>query len=384
MSTTLIAVNGFDIIGGVSSSCRDFFNCIFFFKNEEVVEIKPCFYNIIVWLIYLIVLLILISYFYTLYVNCIQIFEPSTIRKYHIKTKRYFHLFRSVGIPAFILLSIILFFGIAVVVFNNKCIFLRESIFIPKDIEAWADFATCMTLPFALISFFYVYRTFQSQALAARRASFDTTFTQMFAQHNTLREKVVQHKLLMSHSGCSISVDLFSFFRANAISNIDTRGSSFNISVFYRDIINSYNLNGTIDLKNYCKYIFHEVQMVVINEYLNDNVKRRYIRLIQGQMNNDELFCYLINQIEYISRKSHEQIRRRRIWRRSGTNENLRLWRERRVSYINSIEYAEQLRSYDFFRDLCEDNFYRGYISALNNIYWVELNYLINSDWIKN
>lgn len=172
----------------------------------------------------------------------------------------------------------------------------------------------------------------------------------------------------MSHSGCSISVDLFSFFRANAISNIDIRGSSFNISVFYRDIINSYNLDGTIDLKNYCKYIFHEVQMVVINEYLNDNVKRRYIRLIQGQMNNDELFCYLINQIEYISRNLLEHIV-------SGTNE---------IRYINTIEYARQLRSYGFFRDLCEDNFYRGYISTLNNIYRFELDCLINSDWINN
>lgn len=364
MSTTLIAVNGFDIIWGVSSSCRDFFNCIFFFKNEEVVEIKPCFYNIIVWLICLIVLLILISYFYTLYVNCIQIFEPSTIRNYHIKTKRYFHLFRSVGIPAFILLSIILFFGIAVVVFNNKCIFLRESIFIPKDIEAWADFATCMTLPFALISFFYVYRTFQSQVLAARRASFDTTFTQMFALHNTLREKVVQHDLPIP---CK-SIDFFSFFRAISFIYIRSYGGCLNIPAFYRNVIDRYNLYGTIDFKNYCKYIYHEVQMVAINEYLNDNVKRRYIRLIQGQMNNDELFCYLINQIEYISRNLLEH-------RVSGTNE---------IRYINSIEYARQLRSYGFFRDLCEDNFYRGYISTLNNIYRFELDCLINSDWINN
>lgn len=339
--------------------------------------INPTFYNLLLWLIYASLLFIIVSYFITLCINIILHRTSFRIRECYIICKQTIHFFRSFFIPFAIFLSIIFFFFLVSDVFNKGGIYLGELTTIPKDIEAWADFATCMTLPLALISFFYIYRTFQSQALAARRASFDTTFTQMFAQHNTLREKVVQHKLLMSHCGCSITVDLFSFFRANAISNIASRGSNFNISVFYRDIINRYNLDGTIDLKNYCKYIFHEVQMVAINEYLNYNVKRRYIGLIQGQMNNDELFCYLINQIEYISRKFQEHSV-------SGTIENLELRKERRKSYINSIKYAEQLRYYGFFKDLCEDSFYRDYISALNNIYSDELKSLINSDWIKN
>lgn len=32
---------------------------------------------------------------------------------------------------------------------------------------------------------------------------------------------------------------------------------------------------------------------------MNDADQRQYVGLIEGQMNNDELFCYLVNQLEY-------------------------------------------------------------------------------------
>lgn len=32
--------------------------------------------------------------------------------------------------------------------------------------------------------------------------------------------------------------------------------------------------------------------------FLADSIKE-YVRLIEGQMNNDELFCYFINQLDY-------------------------------------------------------------------------------------
>lgn len=35
---------------------------------------------------------------------------------------------------------------------------------------------------------------FMGQVNASRRASFDATFTQIFAQHNTLRARVISHK----------------------------------------------------------------------------------------------------------------------------------------------------------------------------------------------
>lgn len=344
MSTTFIIGNVFDLIGVCKTSCLEFFDYIFFLKNDDVHINFSC-YNVLLSFIYLFICFIIVSYICTLYVNFIQIYKPDKIKKYHIKYKRFFHLVRATCIPISILLSIILIFLIAIDVFNNGHIFGENSISISKDIEAWADFATCMTLPIALISFFYIYRTFQSQTLAARRSSFDTTFTQMFAQHNVLREKISSHNFLLKWK----YVNLFSYFRYVVFNN-----KNKNVKELYRNFIFQYDLQGAVDFKNYFKYIYHEVQMVAINEYLNKNVKRRYIKLIQGQMNNDELFCYLINQIEYLSRINDER----------------------------SIEYALKLKEYDFFEDLCKDCNYKEHIIAIqeNNF---ELNNLIKCEWIK-
>lgn len=55
--------------------------------------------------------------------------------------------------------------------------------------EDWGGFATCVTAIFALVSVFLAFKAFSSQTLAAKRASFDATFTQIFAQHSILYKK---------------------------------------------------------------------------------------------------------------------------------------------------------------------------------------------------
>lgn len=40
---------------------------------------------------------------------------------------------------------------------------------------------------------------------------------------------------------------------------------------------------------------------------LNDADQRQYVGLIEGQMNNDELFCYLVNLLEYYEKNTDNQ-----------------------------------------------------------------------------
>lgn len=40
---------------------------------------------------------------------------------------------------------------------------------------------------------------------------------------------------------------------------------------------------------------------------LNDADQRQYVGLIEGQMNNDELFCYLVNLLEYYEKNADNQ-----------------------------------------------------------------------------
>ena len=87
---------------------------------------------------------------------------------------------------------------------------------------------------------------------------------------------------------------------------------------------------------NYFKYIFYEVDWVCRQEIFNDEEKKRYVRMIQSQMNNEELFCYVVNLLAYcfLNRVRH------------GVN-NLEKDEDSEHS-----EYLKSLRDHSFFNDL--------------------------------
>lgn len=58
------------------------------------------------------------------------------------------------------------------------------------DMGDWGDFATCMTGVFAFISVLLAFEAFKGQVLALKRNSFDTLFSQLFAHHIKLYEKI--------------------------------------------------------------------------------------------------------------------------------------------------------------------------------------------------
>lgn len=49
-----------------------------------------------------------------------------------------------------------------------------------------------------------------------------------------------------------------------------------------------------------------DIFFIVSFAILADSVKE-YVRLIEGQMNNDELFCYFINQLDYYEKHPVEK-----------------------------------------------------------------------------
>lgn len=53
-----------------------------------------------------------------------------------------------------------------------------------------------------------------------------------------------------------------------------------------------------INLRNYFKYVYYEVSLVA-KEDMSTIQKMKYIKLIQSQMNHNELICYLINKVQY-------------------------------------------------------------------------------------
>lgn len=251
--------------------------------------------------------------------------------------------------------------------FNNDSWWINENN-ISDSIDKWGDFATFFGGIFALISIFLAYKAFLSQANASKRTSFDTTFTQIFAQHHILHAKVVQHTIgrRLRYSGttptCSSSNTIFSVCMYEYIAS-----GICGIGNFWEDFNDDIGNEASIDFKNYFKYIYHEINIVVSqpDEVLNDNAKRNYIQLIQAQMNYDELFCYFINQVEYLY-----------YWRTHSTiNE---------ATYNEAITHAENLLEYGFFYELCKSR--SGHVNLVRDISRYnneEVSRLIDVNWIS-
>lgn len=254
-----------------------------------------------------------------------------------------------------IIVSLMLIGGdIMLITFNNSNWWFTENTRISKKIGDWGDFATCLTAIFSLISIFYAYRAFRkqsesleqaketlkSQSNAAKRASFDATFTQIFAQHKILYDKAIQHgiKFTSRYDGDDVTNadnNIFAYCKneykkflnsTNSIRHIDlsyitdyinlmytnstdyiarTNDVTYNISTFWESFNERIGSSVSVDFKNYLKYIHNEVEFVAgqPDDILDNDAKQRYIQLIQAQMNNDELLCYLINKVEFMYRQ---------------------------------------------------------------------------------
>lgn len=282
--------------------------------------------------------------------------------------------------------------------FNGDSWWINENN-ISDDINKWGDFATFFGGIFALISIYLAYRAFMSQVNASKRTSFDVTFTQIFAKHHVLHDKVLKHDIAFisrydlsyvvneNNNIFAICRNEFTKYRPvfdtildsefwNCLERATQRRISDNVRItiinrinirqFWRCFNRIIGLEASIDFKNYFKYIYHEINIVVsqLDEVLNDNAKRNYIQLIQAQMNYDELFCYFINQVEYLS-----------YWRTH---------RERNeAAYNEAITHAANLRSYGFFYELCKSR--SGHVNLVRDISRYnneEVSRLINVNWI--
>lgn len=278
-------------------------------------------------------------------------------------------------------------------VFNNNEWGFQKSTCLSTDMSDWGDFATCLTTIFTLVSIFYAYRAFRItdktlglQILASRRASFDATFTQIFAQHKILYDKAMQHNdsiLFVSDydKKCvkgNVKNNIFSICKNEymkslfakymymkcciPINNIAKSYIKYDISKFWESFNKRIGLSVSVDFKNYLKYIHNEVEYVASqpDDVLNDDAKQRYIQLIQAQMNNDELLCYLINKVEFMYRH------------KSNLEEDTKT-------------HAEHLKKFKFFIELCRGKSgHVDFVKMILNDEELNVSAFIDKQWILN
>lgn len=212
------------------------------------------------------------------------------------------------------------------------------------DMGDWGDFATCAAGVLAFVSVVLAFNAFKSQQLALKRNSFDSLFSQMFAQHVKLYEKVGTVSGKGGSNNDNNGKDVFRYYY-DIIKN-----EKENIPELWKKLENEgkdgdkdANSVCFMNLRNYCKYIYHEINL--IREYQNEGVlldttAKKYVLLIQAQMNNYELLCYLLNQYDYYLKNMDKK---------------------------ELKEYFEYLRDNAFFKDMAQADDFKELVEKLWN-----------------
>lgn len=163
-----------------------------------------------------------------------------------------------------------------------------------------------------------------------QQSSFDAVFTQLLSN----LQNVINNPFLICtqiRKDCNKSdtlcedLDVFmnfcNIYKSSAESKAYQKFDENEIVVLWSTFTDS--LEHKSKFLNCFKYIYHMVNEV-LNSTLDEPAKQRYIGIIQAQLNIDVLFCYLINQIA--------------------------------ASQGFDSFYCQQLKKYDFFKNIFEDS----------------------------
>jgi len=181
-----------------------------------------------------------------------------------------------------------------------------------SDIKDWGDYATCVATLISFIALYWIYKTYNSQIKLSSRMSFDQLFTQLLTNHHVIYQKVVEKaEIIEDQENVKIDGSAFEKMKVGILrlfSNFPRSSdiSEKNIKNEYEFILDQMSHLSSVNMRNYFKYVYYEISTVE-KACIDDNVKYDCIKLIQSQMNHDELICYLINQIQHISNEKHDK-----------------------------------------------------------------------------
>lgn len=197
------------------------------------------------------------------------------------------------------------------------------------SMQDWGAYATCLATITSFVSIVLIYLTYKSQTEMYKEqirvsylSKFNEVFTSMLQVQRDLYKKTNPNIFYELHKHVnewldkmrqdSISEEFLSehkkqFFR-NSVK--EAYGFFFNNNRLSRKTLilpNNYAISmftpREVDsLRNYFKYLYHIICYVVFDKELSQSDKETYMDMIQAQMSTDELFCYMINVMDYCYR----------------------------------------------------------------------------------
>lgn len=203
------------------------------------------------------------------------------------------------------------------------------------DLSSWGN---VLVSALALTVAFYAY---EESRIMRKNSTFSALFSQLINNHkNRFGDDVLKKTALVVPFESSIDKN------DNVFSNFYKFYESHHKAI--KDPTNNLSIIGVWDeyvqmIKegtkfSHCfKFVYNEIKTVLDEKTIDDNEKKHYMSIIQSYMNNDELFCYLINLLQHYG------------------------------NYYREEEYKDSLCRYGFFGDLMQSRD-KHYASLINDL----------------
>lgn len=205
---------------------------------------------------------------------------------------------------------------------------MKETLTNPNMWTILTAVGTCLAAIVAASAYF--------ESLKMRKNSaFNTLFAQLVENHNTI------------FSDKSLSAKFYHHF-CKRLDNVWTMQDLCNV---WNQFCNEIGVDETVKFSHAFKYVYHEAITILNDSTIDALTKRRYIGILQSLMNQDELFCYLINLLQHFEKYSDD-----------------------------GNDYREQLKQYNFFEDILreDDERYGDVMAHLCTSLYTDVKKIIN------
>lgn len=195
-----------------------------------------------------------------------------------------------------VFLSVLFIIQIAVFTYNGWSL--------SHDMSDWQNFATVISLIPASFSFMFLLYTFHIQNKQNQKENFCDQLHSYLGIQRDLYKKTENNLFFYMHWFIGEVLNKFTADELNREIIADTYEKFYELYSEDKRCPVQYSKKDMNDLRNYFKFLFHIVSFVndADEQIISDAEKIKYIMMIQAQMSNDELYCYMINVLDYYYR----------------------------------------------------------------------------------
>lgn len=158
---------------------------------------------------------------------------------------------------------------------------------ISNDISDWGDFGGYIGGTLSLISVILIYYTYRSQSKMNYRNQFEAIFFEMLRS---------QREIYRDINGAELFVKLRGEIETHFQTSFDYIFTKVEAEQLFASYF-GYHISSKKTCLHYFRHLYHIIKYIHSDSVISPSEKKKYIDMVQAEMNDDELFITLFNTI---------------------------------------------------------------------------------------